>query len=88
MSAGRSWSPATAPNEGVRLLRELLLRRSARQIAKRAGVDFSTICRLASGKSKPLAETRATLEATLQIPAGAWDEDPAPATEPRRAPAP
>lgn len=68
-------APSEAPNEGARCIRELLLRRSAAQIARTVGCDEVGVRRWAHGDRLPSRQFRARLLDAYTIPLDAWDRE-------------
>lgn len=66
--------PKAATNEGERQLREILLRQSYGQIARKAHVDESAIRHYARARRLPSFELRPKLKELFGIPEEAWEE--------------
>lgn len=79
--------PSEATNDGVRLLRELLLRMTAGQIAKLVACDESAIRRYAREERDPHPNMRERFDSKLAIPLLAWSRPPAPDPYAAEAPA-
>jgi transcriptional regulator with XRE-family HTH domain len=66
--------PHEAPNEGARILRELLRRQTFAAIARRLRCDESAVRAWARGTGKPSHLLRARAADVLAIPERSWDE--------------
>lgn len=66
--------PNSAPNDGARRLREVLLRRTQRSVALTAKIGANTIGQYARGDRRPEPDNRAQLEIHFGIPPTSWDE--------------
>jgi transcriptional regulator with XRE-family HTH domain len=68
--------PSTAPNEGVRLLRELRLRMTYEQIARKVGCDETAVATWAEAKYRPRPSGCNRMFEAFGIPLDAWDRAP------------